>query len=70
MHKTAKTADLARNEAPEAAQLRAQIARIIQEEYGGELCAGVWLIAAKRTTDRIMTAIGPPLVRGSVYRRT
>jgi hypothetical protein len=70
MHKTAKTADLARNEAPEAAQLRDRIAQIVQHEFGGDLCSGIWLDAARRATDRIMTAIGPPLVRGSVYRRT
>ena len=60
MHKTAlaKTADPAQNEAPEAAQLRAQITRIIQDEYNGDLCTGVWLVAARRATDRIMEAIG------------
>ena len=70
MHKTAKTVDLAQNETPEAAQLRDRISRIVRSEFGGNLAGGIWLDAARRATDRIMTAIGPPLVRGSVYRRT
>ena len=69
MHKTAKTVDLAQNETPEAAQLRDRISRIVRSEFGGNLAGGIWLVAAERTTDRIMTAIGPPL-GGSVYRRT
>ena len=68
MHKTAKTVDLAQNETPEA--LRDRIAQIVRSEFGGNLAGGIWLDAARRATDRIMTAIGPPLVRGSVYRRT
>jgi hypothetical protein len=58
MRKTAlaKTVDPA-NEAPEAAQLRAQIQRIIQDEYSGDFCSEFWLQPARRAADRIMKAI-------------
>jgi hypothetical protein len=45
-------------EAPEAAQLRAQIARIIQEEYIGDIHSELWLRPAERAADRIMDVIG------------
>lgn len=44
-------------EAPELAQLRARIARIIQDEYSGDACSEFWLRPARRAAERIMEAI-------------
>ena len=41
----------------ELAQLRDMIARIIQDEYSGDICTEFWVRPARRAADRIVEAI-------------
>jgi hypothetical protein len=59
MHKTSLAKTFDQNEAPGVAQLRSRIARIVQDEFGGDLCTGgIWLAAAQRAAERVMEALG------------
>jgi len=51
----AKTVDP--NEAPGVTQLRARVAQIVQDEFGGDLCSGIWLAAARRAAERVVEAV-------------
>ena len=58
MRKTASAkTETGLNEPPDLAQLRSMIARIIQDEYSGDICTEFWVRPARRAADRIVKAI-------------
>jgi len=46
-----------RTEPPDATQLCAQICRIIESEYSGDICSELWARPARRAAERIMNII-------------